>query len=196
MAFWLHAALVGAGLLFLLKAAYVLSTGVVLPATGGALFVSTSRTRVDAFLDAVPMGEDDLLVDLGCGDGRVLARANQRFGVAAVGFEVNPAAVLLAKARCLLLPGVRVRWKNFFSADLSQATVVFCYLFPDVAKRVAEKLAAECAPGTWVASANFPLPGFLPERVLRPKGPRQGDPIYLYRMNPPGDDFPPEPPLL
>ncbi|MGD8991497.1 MAG: class I SAM-dependent methyltransferase, partial [Desulfobacterales bacterium] len=86
-----------AGGLFILKIIYALSIALVLPTTQGALYVSTSRAKISAFINAVPMTSDHKLVDLGCGDGRVLREAQKRYGVRAVGYEINPLAYLKAR---------------------------------------------------------------------------------------------------
>ena len=69
MPIWLWIFLILTGMLFVLKMTYVLCTAAALPTTQGALYVSTTRTRIAAFIDAVPMKKGQLLVDLGCGDG-------------------------------------------------------------------------------------------------------------------------------
>ena len=94
-------ALAAAGGLFLLFA-YIFCTVLVLPFTRGALFVPTSRVRVRAILDAVPMTENQLLVDLGCGDGRMLREAELRYGVRGIGYELNPFAYLKARLNCFV----------------------------------------------------------------------------------------------
>lgn len=177
---WLWGFFILAGGLFCVKMAYVFSTALALPATQGALYVSTARLRIAAALEAVPMAPGDLMVDLGCGDGRVLRLARRRYGVRGVGYELNPLAFLKARLLCMGRPDIDIRMRNFWSADLSGARVVFCYLFPDVMARMADKLAADLAPGATVVSCNFPLPGFRPEQVLRPGGSRHNDPIYIY----------------
>jgi cyclopropane fatty-acyl-phospholipid synthase-like methyltransferase len=60
-------------------------------------YVSTSRAKIAAFIDAVPMSADQTLVDLGCGDGRVLIEAQKRYGVHTIGYEINPVAYLKAR---------------------------------------------------------------------------------------------------
>ena len=174
--------LVIAGVFFGIKLAYVLCTAVVLPATRGALYVSTSRVRISAFLDAVPMCAGQLLVDIGCGDGRVLRQVRRKYEVRAVGYELNLLAYVKARLLCFGHEDIQVKWRNFWTVDLSNADVVFCYLFPDVMKDLAAKLQSDLKPGAVVVSCNFHLPGCSPERVLRPGNSLHNDPIYVYRF--------------
>ena len=168
--------------LFICKVCYVLATAGALPMTQGALFTSTAEVRIRSFLDAVPMNDKELLVDLGCGDGRVLRAARRRYGVKTLGFEVNALAYCLARVLSFRTKGVRIRCKNFWSAHIRDADVVFCYLFPDVMKRLATKLEKELRSGARVASCNFSIPGWNPLAVIRPESACHGDPIYVYRM--------------
>lgn len=179
---WIWSIIVVAGVLFVLKMAYVASVALALPVTQGALYVSTSAARIGRFLDAVPMAPGQLLVDLGCGDGRVLRFAVDRYAVRAVGYELNLLAYLRARLCCLGRKDVRVVLGNFWEADLGRADVVFCYLFPDIMKRLADKVRREIRPGAVVVSCNFPIPGLSPQQVLRPEGALNRDPIYIYRF--------------
>jgi SAM-dependent methyltransferase len=170
-----------AGGLFAAKMVYALSVVVVLPITRGALYVCTSRKRVTAVLDTLALQSDRTLIDLGCGDGRLLTAASRRFHVRTVGYEINPLAYAMARLRCLGDPRIEVCLRNFWKADLSTADVVFGYLYPDVMADLARKLHRELRTGAVFVSCNFPLPGKPPERVLRPAGALHGDPIYIYR---------------
>ena len=102
-----------AGGLFALKIVYIICTALVLPITQGALYVSTSRVRVAAFIDAVPMKAGQLLVDIGCGDGRVLRMARKRYDVKTVGYEVNLLAYIKARLLCLGDRGIKIIGKIF-----------------------------------------------------------------------------------
>lgn len=179
---WICIFIILAGGFFALKIIYVLSVALVLPITKGALYVSTSRVRILAFIEAVPMKAGQLLVDLGCGDGRVLRMARKRYDVQAIGYELNPMAYLKARLLCLGIKGVEIRLQNFWAADLSDADVVFCYLFPDVMKVLSFKLRSELKPGAIIVSCNFALPDWIPEQVLRPGCSLHNDPIYVYRL--------------
>lgn len=180
---WLWTILIIAGALFVVKMVYVFSTALALPYTQGALYVSTSGARIRSFLGAVPMAPGQLLIDLGCGDGRVLTSAFARYGVRAIGYELNLMAYCRARLRCFGKRGVKVVRRNFWKADLSHADVVFCYLFPDVMKRMAKKIHKEVKPGAIIVSCNFPVPGMAPQQVLRPQGAMHHDPIFIYRMS-------------
>ena len=168
--------------LFVLKIGYVLATALVLPITQGALFVSSSRVRVAAFIDAVPMRAGQLLVDIGCGDGRVLRMASKRYGAKAIGYEVNLMAYIKARLLCMGDSNIQIRWQNFWNKKLTAADVVFCYLYPDVMKRLSDKLRSDLKPGTIVASCNFALPGFQSRRTIRPDSALHNDPLYIYQM--------------
>jgi SAM-dependent methyltransferase len=146
------------------------------------MFHPSARVRVRTFLDHVPMKAGDLLVDIGCGDGRVLREAKRRYGVRALGFEVNPLAYILARLRTIGMQGIEVRLRNFWNVNVGDADVVFCYLFPDVMGRLAHKLERELRPGTRVVSCNFPLPGWRHSELFYPESSLHADPIYLYRF--------------
>ncbi len=168
------------GSLVVVKILLAFSLLSVFPITQGAMFHPSARIRIKTFLDHVPMKAGELLVDIGCGDGRVLREAKRRYGIRAVGFEVNPLAYVLARIRTLGMEGIEVRCRDFWCVNIRDADVVFCYLFPDVMERLARKLEAELRPGTRVISCNFALPGWRHSEVLYPESSLHGDPIYLY----------------
>ena len=182
MPIWIWIFFTIAGGLFAFKVVYVICTALVLPMTQGALFVSTSRVRVAAFMDAVPMKAGQLLVDVGCGDGRVLRMARKRYGVKTIGYEVNLLAYIKARLLCLGDKDIKIKRKNFWNENLAKADVVFCYLYPDVMQRLSRKLRSDLKPGTIVASCNFSLPGISLSNVLRPGGSLHNDPLYIYEV--------------
>ncbi len=169
-------------ILFMIKMIYLISTALVLPQTQGALYVSTTKTRIKAILSEVKMGKGEFLIDLGCGDGRVLRMVSRRYDVKATGYELNPMAYLRAKLFSLFYSEIKIKRKNFWDVDISKADVVFCYLFPDVLKKMSEKVKKELKPGGVFISCNFPLHGLSPEKILRPgNSSLHNDPVYIYR---------------
>ncbi|MGD8670882.1 MAG: hypothetical protein PVF31_12390, partial [Desulfobacterales bacterium] len=67
-------------------------------------------------------------------------------------------------------------------ADPSEADVVFCYLYPDVMKKLATKLVDGLKPGAIVVSSNFSLPGWSPGKILRLESSLHNAPIYIYHL--------------
>ena len=144
------------------------------------LYVATPQEVVEKMLEMAQVTKGDLIYDLGCGDGRVLRQARKRYGVRAIGYELNLLAYLKAQVLSLAQEGIKIRRRDFFAADLSEADVIFCYLFTDVMGDLATKLESNLKPGTVVVSCNFALPGFNAERILRPGSSLHNDPIYIY----------------
>ncbi|HSD95066.1 MAG TPA: class I SAM-dependent methyltransferase [Syntrophales bacterium] len=165
-----------------LKILHALAIVVVHPITQGAMYTSTGRVKIRKALDAVTMKPGELLVDIGCGDGRVLRAARKRYGVRCLGFEINPIAFTKAKLLTMGRKGLEVRCRNFWKADLGKADIVSCYLFPDVMRRLGAKLGKELASGARVISFNFPIPGWKHEAVLRADSKLHNDPIYIYTI--------------
>ncbi len=95
---------------------------------------------------------------------------------------MNLLAYLKATLLCLGRKDIEIRWRNFWRVDLSDADVVFCYLFPDVMKDLSAKLKSDLKPGAVVVSCNFALPGFSPDQILRPGNSLHNDPIYIYSV--------------
>ena len=179
---WVLASLIVIGGMFMLKIVYALSIAVTLPLTQGALFVSTSRPKLGAVFDLLSPAPGSLLIDLGCGDGRILRYASLQYNAKAIGYEVNPLAFCIARLFCGFNNNIDVLWRNFWSADVSKADLIFCYLYPDVMSRLAHKLRAEAKPGAMVISFNFKLPGWTPVRVMQIARARHNDPIYIYKQ--------------
>lgn len=180
---WVVTFLVLTGALFAAKLAYAFSVALSLPVTRGALYVSTPRKRIEAVADALDLKPGQVLIDLGCGDGRVLRCIQRRFGVKAIGFEFNPLAYLIARILCLGYRDITVRFRDFRKADLSDADVIFCYLFPDVLPDLSTKLDSELRAGAVVVSANFVIPNWVPEQVLGGDHGPHDDPFYVYRIS-------------
>ena len=121
-----------------------------------------------------------LIVHLGCGDGRILRKVYKQYGVKAIGYEMNPLAYVKARILSLGLKSIRIRLRNFWKVNLSNADMIFCYLYPDVMRELSKKLRKELRPGAVVVSFNFALPDWQSARVLRPGNNLHNDPIYIY----------------
>jgi len=128
----------------------------------GAPWVPTSMGMVNKMLKLAEVGPDDIVFDLGCGDGRTIITAAWRYRARAVGVEIDPLRYIWCQTLITLL-GLRKRVKilygNFFKQDLSEATVVTCYLLQDTNNKLEEKLIKELRAGARVVSNTFTFPG-------------------------------------
>jgi SAM-dependent methyltransferase len=127
----------------------------------GAPWFPTSMKTVHTMLKIAEVGADDIVYDLGCGDGRTIITAARRYGARAVGIEIDPLRYIWCQIMVTLW-GVRDRVKivygNFFTQDLNPATVVTCYLLQSTNNKLEEKLLKELRPGTRVVSNTFMFP--------------------------------------
>ncbi len=181
MEFIIFLLLFAIAVLVLLKIAFALFTGFSAFKTGGAVFTTTHRSKINKILEEVPMQPGQVVYDLGCGDGRFLIAAEKKYKVKAFGFEINPWAYILSKLRIFFQRAkVSIRFHNFWKTDLSEADIVFCYLFPDLMERLREKLSQELKAGAKVISCNFEIPGWKPEKIVRASHHIHTDPIYIY----------------
>lgn len=129
----------------------------------GAPYVPTPRHVVWRMLDLADVSEDDVVYDLGSGDGRIVLAAAQRFGARGVGIEIDPDLVQKARTKAEQLgvaDRVTFRQGDLFETDLSEATVVMLYLWPDMNNRLRSKLRSELDPGDRVVSHSFDIDGW------------------------------------
>lgn len=132
-------------------------------------FVPTPQEVIDAMLDLAGVGRDDLLLDLGCGDGRIVIGAARR-GARATGIDLNPVRIAEARENARRA-GVeaRVSFKegDLYEAELAPATVLTLYLLPTVNLRLRARLWQQLRPGTRVVSHAFDMgPDWPAERML------------------------------
>ena len=142
-------------------------------------YVPTPQPVVDAMLKIANVGKDDLIYDLGSGDGRIPVTAAQRYGARGVGIEIDPQLVQEADKNAKAA-GVsdRVQFRNsdLFKTDMSEATVVTLYLLTENNLKLRPKLLQELKPGTRIVSHNYDMGDWKPERVEQVNG----STIYLW----------------
>ena len=139
----------------------------------GAPYMPTLKISCRQALDLLDLKKGQTLVDLGCGDGVMLKLAADA-GFKAVGYEINPFLVLAAKIRTFTYgKKVKVKWGNFWQADLSQADGVFVFLLDRYMERLDKKLKNEAKKGTKLVSHAFKIPGKKPAKKI--------DAMFLYQ---------------
>ena len=131
------------------------------------LFVPTPYTVVDKMLEMAEVKKGDVVYDLGCGDGRIVVAAAKKFGVKAVGFDIDPQRVKesLENVRTNHVENlVTIKEADIFTLDLSEASVVTLYLLPSLNVKLMPQLA-KCKPGTRIVSHDFDMRGAKPVDV-------------------------------
>lgn len=133
-------------------------------------YVPTPHEVVARMLAIVNIKRNDIVYDLGSGDGRIVITAAQRYGARGVGYELDPRRIKEANENARVA-GVqdRVRFINqdLFKANLSEATVVTLYLLPEVNLKLRPKLLRELKPGTRIVSHNYGLGDWDPIKTER-----------------------------
>lgn len=145
----------------------------------GAPWVPTPMSMVQEMLTMAKVGPDDLVYDLGCGDGRIIVAAARRYGARAIGIELDPLRFLWCQILITILglrDRVRIVYGDFFRQDLSPASVVICYLLTVTNKRLEGKLKSELTPDTRIVSNYFIFPGL--QLVSEDKEEK----LYLYNL--------------
>ena len=152
-----------------------------------APFVPSPEAVVQRMLELAQVGPDDVVYDLGCGDGRILFMAAQKFGARAVGVELDESLYkeTSKRARQLNLEDrVKIIHGDLLETDLSPATVVTLYLLTSANEKVRPNLEKYLQKGARVVSHDFEVPGWKADKVelFEEKPPRSGQhTLYLYR---------------
>jgi len=155
-------------------------------------FVPTPVEVIDRMLDLAEVKQGDVVYDLGSGDGRIVIRAAKKYGVRAVGIEMDP--LLLEKAReDAKAEGVsnlvEFRSEDALKADISPATVVTLYMLPWFNEAMKPNFKRMLKPGASIVAHDFGIEGWepdktekLPEIEIMPGGRRHQHTIYLWRI--------------
>ncbi len=141
--------------------------------TPDVIFVPTPQEVVDAMLKLAKVGKNDVLYDLGSGDGRIPIAAARTYGARSVGIDIDPQRIREANEN-LKAAGVgdRVRFLNqdLFTTDISEATVVTLYLLPSLNLKLLPILNRVLKPGTRVVSHAFDMGSAKPQETLNVNG--------------------------
>ena len=145
------------------------------------IYVPTSYEVVDEMLKLAGVKQGDVLYDLGSGDGRIPVTAAKKFGIRAVGIDIDPQRIEEAKENARrngVAKLVEFRNEDMFRARLGDATVVTLYLLPDLNLKLRPKLLAELKPGSRIISHQFDMGTWKPEKRVE----LNGRTIYLWTV--------------
>jgi SAM-dependent methyltransferase len=147
-------------------------------------FVPTRQAIVDAMLRLAQVGPDDVVYDLGSGDGRIVIIAAEKYGARGVGIELVPRLVEMSRALAregAVADRVTFIEGDLFTADISDATVVTLYLSPSINRQLLPKLKRELRPGTRIVSRQFRFGSWVPEVTVRAD---DGTDLFLWTVPP------------
>ena len=123
----------------------------------GAPWVPTFKQDVEKVLDDAGVTNKTHYIELGCGDGRLVAAAAKR-GAVAIGYEINPALWLVAWCRNIRYKNAHIHLGNFWKHSLEGYDVVVTFLMPKFMHRLEDKTIKEMKGGSILVSYVFPLP--------------------------------------
>ena len=143
--------------------ATLLKISILWPNKYNAPWVPASMDVVHKMLQLANVGPEDIVYDLGCGDGRTAITAAQEYGARAVGIELDPLRFLWCQVLITFLGlrgRVRIIFGDFFQQDLCAADVVTCYLQQSVNEELQDKFTRELPPNARIVSHNATFPKF------------------------------------
>jgi cyclopropane fatty-acyl-phospholipid synthase-like methyltransferase len=146
----------------------------------GAIYYPTPHDIVEEMLKMVEVKEDDILYDLGSGDGRIIIKAADKYKVKAIGIEADPLRVLWSRIRIKtreVQNEATVIWGNFFRTDLSEATIVTVYQGQGINRKLVDKLEEELKPGTRIVSYSFTFDEWEPIKSS------SNSQLFLYKIS-------------
>jgi SAM-dependent methyltransferase len=144
------------------------------------IFVPTRELVIEAMLKAAKVGPNDVVYDLGCGDGRIVVAA-AKLGASAVGIDIDPVRIKEANenaAKAGVTGKVQFRQEDLFQADIREATVVTLYLLPSLNVKLRPRLMEQLRPGTRIVSHDFDMGDWAPEQTIAV----DGKTVYLWTI--------------
>jgi len=152
-----------------------------------APYVATPPDVVQRMLTLANIGSSDVVYDLGCGDGRIVIAAAQRFGARGVGVDIDPVRIAEAQtnaARAQVDHLVTFRLQDALDTDVSEATVVTLYLLSAQNVLLRPILTRQLRPGARIVSHNFAMGDWDPDVVdVFTSADRQSRTLYLWNVD-------------
>jgi SAM-dependent methyltransferase len=148
---------------------------------GEVPYVPTPQDVVEAMLELGGIQPSDVVYDLGCGDGRIVVTAAQKYKARGTGIDINPVRVKEAVENASkhgVTGRARFLEQNLFDADVHEATLVTLYLLPDVNMRLRPILLKQLRTGARIVSHAFDMGDWKPDKEVK----HDGRTLYLWRV--------------
>lgn len=134
-----------------------------------APYIATEYRVVNEMLKVLDLKSGDILYDLGCGDGRIIIEAVKKHGVRGVGIDIDPRRIVESKSNATAAKvndRTTFLQQDLFESDIREATDIAIFLFPEMNVKLIPKLFQELRPGTRIASHNFGIGEWKPDREI------------------------------
>jgi tRNA G37 N-methylase Trm5 len=150
-------------------------------------YVPTPQEVVERMLEMAQVKKGDIVYDLGSGDGRIVITAAQKYGVRAIGFEIDPVRITESREN-IKKAGVghlaEIRQQDIRTVDLAPATVLTMYLLPEVNLMIRPHIWKQMKPGSRVVSHDFDMGDWQPLRTETVKDNHNWDhTLYLWHVD-------------
>src|SRR5882724_4954717 len=155
------------------------------PAKLDVIFVAADLEIVNAMLTLASVTRDDVVYDLGCGDGRIVIAAAKEFGAHGVGVDLDPQRIREAQANAVragVADRVTFRVQDIFDTDIQPATVVTLFLSPELNARLRPKLTGQLRPGSRIVSHRYGIGDWVPERTVTLNVRETRNHVFLWRV--------------
>jgi SAM-dependent methyltransferase len=149
------------------------------------IYVPTEQVVVEKMLEMAKVKKDDIVFDLGCGDGRIVCTAAKKYGARGVGVDIDPARIKdcletmrkfeVTKDQVDIRQGDALKVK-----DLEKATVIMLYMLPEFMEKLEPQVKTRLKPGTRVVAHDYPFPNMDADQVVEFEVPGGLRPKTLY----------------
>lgn len=147
-------------------------------------FVPVPFKAEEKIIEALKLNDQSVFYDLGCGDGRILILASQKYPeMKAVGLEISFLPFLLAKWKCRKYKNIKILRENFYKYDFSNATHIYCYLYPKIVNDLIKIAKEKCRPGTRLVTCDFIAKDYTYTETISIEGNGvRGKNLYVYSI--------------
>lgn len=148
----------------------------------GAPFVPTSSKIIDEILQEARLRKDQLFIELGSGDSRVVSSAVKKYGVKGIGYDLNLLLIFYSRITTKLkgIKNINFFKQNIFDANIENANVIFLFLMPKTLIKLKSKILNECKKEVLIISHGFKIAGW--EKYLINIQQRKLFPTYFYKI--------------
>jgi SAM-dependent methyltransferase len=146
-------------------------------------YVPTPHHVVAEMLRLAKTKPEDVVYDLGCGDGRVVIMAAKEYGTRGIGVDIDPQRIEESRENARqagVADRVQFLQQNLFETDVREATLVMLYLLPQLNRQLRPRLLNELRPGTRIVSHDFDMGEWYPDKVLHVPGSSYDHTIYYW----------------